>query len=605
MMKTYKRFLSVLLALVMVFSMVTATVIQTGAAESTSTVEVVFELTGVRGVQGTFDYDGDASVEVVSLTGPKNAKVSAENKTYWITFDYDTTATFVLTLAVSGEVGAKTTVVFDYFSTSSSGDVEDTYTVDLEVVDYTALNAAIARAYAVEGDKYVNMDDVYAALAVAESLVNASGSQAEVDAATDALNAAIDALVLYFPIDYSDLKAAIADAESRNPYSYTVESYEKMAVALAAAKAILNTATVQSEVDRICAELRNAITRLIPESTDVDYTRLTAAVEAAEALDVEVYTADTWANLVAALTPAKDMLENKTALSQRHADDVAAALEAATAALVKTPLELTNLYQLIAEAEALDYYRYTTESWDALAAALKAAKELAPEKQSQVDAAAEALSAALAGLVELPPVDYSALQSAIDEAKAIEQGEYTDKSWNALQAAIVAAEALLPDKALVQGQVDAALAALNAAKDGLTVPEITVETEIVTEIVTEIETVVVTEVVTEIETVIVTEVETRIEYETVIEEVTVPVEPTDDYCNIGSHKIWPVLFGIFLALTIALVILIVVYLILKKKKESDDTPVVDYDIEDDAGEGTEEAAEGEAFEDDEPKTDAE
>jgi hypothetical protein len=53
----------------------------------------------------------------------------------------------------------------------------------------------------------------------------------------------------------------------------------------------------------------------------------------------------------------------------------------------------------------------------------------------------------------------------------------------------------------------------------------------------------------------------------------------------------------------------VVYMILKKKKESDDTPVVDYDIEDDAADGADaaegEAPEAEAFEDDEPKNDAE
>ena len=284
MMKTNKRFLSVLLAFVMMLSVVTTTIIPIGAAESESTVEVVFELTGVRGVQGTFAISGDATVEVVDFTGPKSSKVNPEGN-YWVTFDYDSTATFVLTLAVSGEVGTTAAVVFEYFSTSvASGDVESVYEVILEVVDYTELEKAIARAEALEADKYVDMSDVYAALDVARSLNGASYSQAEVDAAAAALNAAIDALTLYFPIDYSDLKAAIADAESRNPYSYTVESYNRMAKALAVAKAALNNSTDQAEVDRIYAELRNAITRLVPESTDVDYARLAVAVEAAEAL---------------------------------------------------------------------------------------------------------------------------------------------------------------------------------------------------------------------------------------------------------------------------------------------------------------------------------
>ena len=551
-----KRFLSVLLALVMMFSMVITTVIHTGAAESASTVEVVFELTGVRGVQGTFDYSGDADVQVLGFTGPKNSTVSATEGKYWFVSEYDTTATFTLTLAISGEVGEKATVVFDYLSYSDAGeDVETTYEVVLEVVDYTELEKAInnARFYVADADRYVTMDAVNAALAYAESLLKASYSQAEVDAAAAALNDAVAALELYFPVDYSDLKAAIADAESRHPYSYTVESYERMAKALAAAKAILNQADTQAQVDKVCAELRNAITRLVPESTDVDYARLTAAVEAAEALDVEIYTPETWANLVAALTPAKEMLDGQTALSQRHADDVAAALEAAIEALEKTPLDLTTLYQLIADAEALDSYRYTSDSWTVLENALNAAKNLDPKKQAEVDAAANDLAAALAGLEELPPVDYTALNAALGEAKAATKGEFTDKSWNALQAAIIAAEALLPDRALVQSQVDTATEALNAALAGLTVPEITVETEIVTEVVTEI----------------------------------VTVEPTDDFCNIDSHgpaTVWIVLFVIFLVLFVAVTAYVGVTHIMKRKKESDNTPMPDYDMGDDDSE---------------------
>ena len=574
-----KRFLSVLLALVMMFSMVITTVIHTGAAESASTVEVVFQLTGVRGVQGTFDYSGDADIQVLDFTGPKNSTVSVEGKTYWVTFDYDTTATFTLTLAISGEVGETAAVVFDYFSYSdANGDDEAAYEVILEVVDYTELEKAIvnARVFVAESDKYVTMDAVVNALAYAESLMNASYNQAEVDDAAAALNAAVAALELYFPVDYSDLKAAIADAETRHPYSYTVETYERMAKALDAAKAILYKAATQEDVDTVCAELRNAIARLVPESTVVDYARLTAAVEAAEALDAEVYTPNTWANLVAALTPAQEMLDGKTALCQRHADDVAAALEAAIAALEKTPLDLTTLYQLIADAEALDAYRYTSDSWTVLENALTAAKNLDPKKQADVDTAANDLAAALAGLEELPPVDYTALNAALGEAKAATKGEFTDKSWNALQAAIVAAEALLPDRALVQAQVDTATEALNAALAGLTVPEVTVETEIVTEVVTEI--------VTEVETVIVTEVETVIKTETEVVTEIVTVEPTDDFCNIDSHgpaTTWIVLFVIFLVLFVAVTAYVGVSHIMKRKKESDNTPMPDYDMGDD------------------------
>ena len=68
---------------------------------------------------------------------------------------------------------------------------------------------------------------------------------------------------------------------------------------------------------------------------------------------------------------------------------------------------------------------------------------------------------------------------------------------------------------------------------------------------------------------------------TVIVEKPVPTDPTDDFCNIGSHIVWIVLFWISFALNVAVVAFIISYYFMKKKKTSDDTPLVDYDITDD------------------------
>ena len=61
----------------------------------------------------------------------------------------------------------------------------------------------------------------------------------------------------------------------------------------------------------------------------------------------------------------------------------------------------------------------------------------------------------------------------------------------------------------------------------------------------------------------------------------VEVPPTDDYCNISTHPVWPVLLIISLILNAGLVGLIVVYVARKRKKVTDDIPLVDYDINDD------------------------
>ena len=65
-------------------------------------------------------------------------------------------------------------------------------------------------------------------------------------------------------------------------------------------------------------------------------------------------------------------------------------------------------------------------------------------------------------------------------------------------------------------------------------------------------------------------------------EKEVVVEPDYDYCNIKSHPVWIILFWISFAINIAVGALIGFYYYTKRKKTTDNTPLVDYDIYDDA-----------------------
>ena len=69
--------------------------------------------------------------------------------------------------------------------------------------------------------------------------------------------------------------------------------------------------------------------------------------------------------------------------------------------------------------------------------------------------------------------------------------------------------------------------------------------------------------------------------EVITKEVEVEVLPKNDYCNIANHRIWPILFVSSAVINVALVIVIIAYTIKKKKYHNDDTPLVDYDIDDD------------------------
>ena len=65
------------------------------------------------------------------------------------------------------------------------------------------------------------------------------------------------------------------------------------------------------------------------------------------------------------------------------------------------------------------------------------------------------------------PVDKADLQKAIDDASALDEGDYTADSWAAFQAALASAQGVLGNEAATQDQVDDALEALNGARAAL------------------------------------------------------------------------------------------------------------------------------------------
>ena len=133
------------------------------------------------------------------------------------------------------------------------------------------------------------------------------------------------------------------------------------------------------------------------------------------------------------------------------------------------------LEQKITDAKAIKNENYTEASWNALQAAITAAEAVrdnADATQDDVDAQVTALETAINALEEKEPekpeaVNKDELKKAIDAAKAIENENYTEASWNALQAAIAAAEAVRDDADATQDAVDAQVTALKKAVDGL------------------------------------------------------------------------------------------------------------------------------------------
>ena len=140
--------------------------------------------------------------------------------------------------------------------------------------DLTALNKAIADAEAVKEADYTA--ESYKALADAvkagKDLVASApleDAQADVDAAAKAINDAIAALVKVEVVDkFADLKAAVADAEAVKEADYTAESYKALKDAIATAKEVIaKEDATDEEIAAALAAIETAKKNLKPVTT--------------------------------------------------------------------------------------------------------------------------------------------------------------------------------------------------------------------------------------------------------------------------------------------------------------------------------------------------
>ena len=134
-----------------------------------------------------------------------------------------------------------------------------------------------------------------------------------------------------------------------------------------------------------------------PAPSEVDTTKLAAAIEKAEGLNESDYTKDSWKALQSALAEADTAL--KAADSLNKAID---ALEAATPDEPTKEVSTDALEKAIKAAGALKESDYTADSWKALQSALAEADTALKEKKDQdtVDKATEKLNKAISALVK-------------------------------------------------------------------------------------------------------------------------------------------------------------------------------------------------------------
>ena len=325
--------------------------------------------------------------------------------------------------------------------------------------DYTKVDAAIAKAKALNKDNYKDFSAVEAAVNAVSRGKNIT-QQAEVDAMAKAIEDAVSALQ-YKGADYTKVDAAIAKANALNK-----DNYKDFTAVEDAVNAVVHdkNITEQSEVDAMAKAIEDAIAAL--QYKDADYTKVDEAIAKAKALNK-----DNYKDFSAVEAAVNAVARGKNITQQAEVDAMAKAIEDAIAALQYKDADYTKVDEAIAKAKALNKDNY--KDFTGVEAAVNAVvRDKNITEQNEVDAMAKAIEDAIAAL-QYKDADYTKVDEAIAKAKALNKDNYKD--FSAVEAAV---NAVVRGKNITeQGEVDAmakaiedAIAALQYKDAGKTTP---------------------------------------------------------------------------------------------------------------------------------------
>ena len=311
--------------------------------------------------------------------------------------------------------------------------------------DYTKVDEAIAKANALNKDDYKNFSGVEAAINAVVRDKNIT-EQSEVDAMAKAIEDAIAALQ-YKDADYTKVDEAIAKANALNK-----DEYKDFSGVEAAVNAVVRgkNITEQSEVDAMAKAIEDAIAAL--QYKDADYTKVDEAIAKANALNK-----DNYKDFSAVETAVKAVVRDKNITEQSEVDAMAKAIEDAIAALQYKDADYTKVNAAIAKVNALNKDEY--KDFTAVEAAVNAVvRDKNITEQSEVDAMAKAIEDAIAAL-QYKDADYTKVDEAIAKANALNKNDYKD--FTGVEAAV---NAVVRDKNITeQSEVDAMAKAIEDA----------------------------------------------------------------------------------------------------------------------------------------------
>ena len=315
--------------------------------------------------------------------------------------------------------------------------------------DYTKVDAAIAKAKALNKDNYKDFSGVEAAVKAVVRDKNIT-KQSEVDAMAKAIEDAINALQ-YKGANYTKVDAAIAKAKALNK-----DNYKDFSGVEAAVKAVVRdkNVTKQSEVDAMAKAIEDAINALVYK--DANYTKVDEAIAKAKALNKDNY--KDFSGVEAAVNA---VVRDKNITEQSEVDKMEKAIEDAIAALQYKGANYTKVDAAIAKVNALNKDNY--KDFSGVEAAVNAVvRDKNVTEQTEVDAMAKAIEDAIAAL-QYKGANYTKVDAAIAKAKALNKDNYKD--FSGVEAAV---NAVVRDKNVTeQSEVDAMAKAIEDAINAL------------------------------------------------------------------------------------------------------------------------------------------
>ncbi|MBE9855097.1 hypothetical protein G8B32_10750 [Enterococcus faecalis] len=337
------------------------------------------------------------------------------------------------------------------------------------LVDYTVLEQLVKNAEGLPESVYLSSS--YQAmqnqLKVAKiMLTERQATQAQVNAQVEALQAAIDQLVVRG--NFSDLEQLVAQVKSIQRENYTTASAQRLDQAYEQATALIQEGeATQERIDEVLNQLNQAIMHLVERG---EKAALQAIIDQAKSVDRACYTAESLQALDEAVGQAQQVIQFEDA-TQAQVDEAVQLVQTAISQLKtigEPDYSLLQLTRLIDVCEQMDLTEYTEQSVAVFTAELARAKAFISSgevTEESVQAQLQALQQAKEQLSR--KADKTALIQLIQEVTSLEAVNYISDSWETLQQALQEANRVVEDTQATQEIVDTIFTQLENAKQAL------------------------------------------------------------------------------------------------------------------------------------------